>query len=149
MKLNCPKDTVMEQKDGDPVTNSHWLQSVDEGVSGCGRWSFWMLSWQTTFFIFTLLRFLQPRWDLLLSHQSEGWLLLQGCSLRMFIKKVLLSHSLIICYCLNPLPHVSGITRVTVETFNLSSIHRLITSHTHTDPGTTGTQAVLDTYCNI
>lgn len=56
-----------------------------------------------------------------------------------------MSHSLIICYCLNPLPHVSGITRVTVETFDLSSIHRLITSHTHTDPGTTGTQAVLDT----
>lgn len=136
----------------------HWLQSVDEGVSGCGRcWAdkqhsgtcLKMLLQPAAFFIFILLRFLQPRWDLLLSHQREGWLLLQGCSLRMFIKKVLLSHSLIICYCLNPLPHVSGIARVTVETFNLSSIHRLITSHTHTDPGTTGTQAVLDTYCNI
>lgn len=164
MKLNCPKDTVMEQKDGDPVTYSHWLQSVDEGVSGCGRWSFWMLSWQTTFWEYLSQNVVAACCLLYVhSHQvftatvrfttfSSKWrmaFITGEHSLRMFIKKVLLSHSLITCYCLNPLPHVSGITRVTVETFNLSSIHRLITSHTHTDPGTTGTQAVLDTYCNI
>lgn len=162
MKLNSTNDTVMEQRAMEILLPT--LTDCSLLMRKSSRKMFWMLSWQTTFWEYLsqnvvaaccLLYFHSPQVFKAISHSEIYCFVIKvktGFSrgvaiLSKFIKNVLLSHSLIICYCLNPLSHVPGISRVTVETFNLSSIHRLITSHTHTDPGTTGTQAVLHIYC--